>query len=386
MESITKAKELLNEITDNTNNDSGKLQLLLPHLDEWINTMQNIKELDLSIQEDLKISLGKESKHVIMTNEEFQNELNKIGEDSLIIYIKKAQVYKVYNPDSDGYKNDMYNDFVDDDNTKYRPKRNSNNGNVYEVVRDAHPQRLLITIVEDINANKIEHIKKLILEFINKHTKFSETNMGNLKVYGNDNNTEFLVSNIHFGNITERDEFMKEFIKYMRESKKDSIADKIQVRPPLGTVKGTRLYKVASQKEPKDNSVVINSLEHLVTYIKSKGGANVVINGPVTIVNGNNNNVQVKNHIIQKTIITFCEHIYDTNPTWFKENEYIDFSDIENAYRSYFKDQESKTFAISKLLNGVLFTKSQRKMEDGKQKTMKKLVKKEMLKNIKSKK
>lgn len=381
MDSVNRAKELLDEITDYNSMDPDKLQLLLPYLDEWIDTMQNIKELDLPLQEGLKTSLGSSSKHVIMTNAEFQNELNKIGDDSLIIYIKKAQVYKVYNPDTDGNTDNMYNDFVDDDNTKYRPKRTGNNGNVYEVVRDAHPQRLLITIAEDVNANKIEHIKKLILEFINKHTEFSETNMSNLKVYGNDNNTEFLVSNIHFSNIAERDEFMEEFIKYMRESKKDSIADKIQVRPPLGSVKGTRLYKVASQREPKDSSVVINSLEHLITYIKSKGGANVVINGPVTIVNGNNNNVKVTNNIVvKKTIKTFCRHIYDTNPEWYKENEYVDFGHIENAYREYFADNITETFAISKMLNGVLFTGSTRKMDAGKRKTMKKLVKRNALK------
>lgn len=384
MESINKAKELLNEITDNTNSDPGKLELLLPYLDKWIDTMQNIKELDLSLQEGLKTSLGKESKHVIMTNDEFQNELNKIGEDSLIIYIKKAQVYKVYNPDSNGNTDSMYNDFVDDDNTKYRTKRTGNNGNVYEVVRDTHPQRLLITIVEDVNAEKIEHIKKLILEFVKKHTKFSETNMGNLKVYGNDKNTEFLVSNIHFGNIVERDEFMEDFIKYMRESKGDSIADKIQVRPPLGSIKGTRLYKVASQKEQKDSSIVINSLEHLITYIKSKGAANVVINGPVTIVNGNNNNVTVKaNTTVKKTIKTFCRHLYDTNPEWYKENEYVDFALIEDAYREYFADNTTETYAISKMLNGILFNGSTRKMDAGKRKTMKKLVKKEKLKGDK---
>jgi septum formation topological specificity factor MinE len=388
MTDINRAKELLNEITDCKNMEPEKLKLLLPYLDEWINTVQNIKELDLTLQEGIRTALGENSRHVIIKDTEFQDKLNGIGEDSLIIYVKKAQVYKVYNPGIDGSKDNMYSDFVDDDNTKYRTKRNGSNGNVYEVVRDANPQRLLITIAEDISDDKIEHIKRHILEFINKYTKFMETNMNNLKVYGNDNNTEFLVSNIHFRNITERDEFMEEFIKYMRVSKKDAIADKIQVRPPLGTVKGTRLYKVGSQKTSKDSAIIVDSLDHLITYISPSGQTHVTINGPVTIVNGNKNKINISNVLPQqilarKTIQTFCRYIYDTNPVWYEEGNYVDFADIESAYREYFEDNESETFSISKALNGKLFTQSSRKTEDGKRKTMKKLVKKEALKNVK---
>lgn len=387
MEDITRAKGLLDEITKCKNMEPNKLQMLLPYLDEWMDTVHNIKELDLPLREGMETSLEENSRHVIIKDEEFKDKLNEIGDESLIIYIKKAQVYKVYNPDENGDTETMYSNFVDDDNTKYRPKQNRNNGSVYEVVRDTHPQRLLITIAEDINSDKIEYIKKQIVEFINKHTEFSETNMSNLKVYGNDNHTEFLVSDIQFKNIAERDEFMESFIKYMKEFKRDAIADKIQVRPPLGTVKGTRLYKVGSQKTSKDSSIIINSLDHLVTYTSPTGQTHVTINGPVTIVNGGKNKINISNAAVQqttvkKTISTFCRHIYDTNPDWYKEGDYANFTDIEDAYRQYFEDDESKTFAISKMLNGVLFTKSQRKMENGEQKVLKKLVKKEALKKV----
>jgi hypothetical protein len=62
--------------------------------------------------------------------------MNDIDDDSLIIYVTKAQLYKIYKPEN-------LDDFQNDNNTHFRRREL---GPVYEVVRDANPQKLTIVI------------------------------------------------------------------------------------------------------------------------------------------------------------------------------------------------------------------------------------------------
>lgn len=256
-----------------------------------------------------------------------------------------------------------------------------------------------------MNPEKIKYIKHQIVEFTKKYKQFAETSIENLKVYGNDNCTEFLVGNIQFKNIHERDVFVESFIKYMREYKKDKIADKIELRPPLGDIEGTRLYRLSSQKTPKESTVVVNSLDHLVTSVTASGQPHLTFTGPVTI-NGdvhinstlvNNgtigsaigtalgttvNKTTLKSKTkIKKTISTFCRHLYDSKPDWFKEGKFVELEHIENAYKEYFGNEDASSSVISKQLKNVVYTDSTRKTMNGKSKTYKKLVKRELLKN-----
>lgn len=377
---IQRAHNNLDKIVSCKELEPEKLKMLLPDLDLWVARVNKLLELDLALQEGMKTSIIENTRHQIISDGDFKDKITEIGDDSLIIYVKKAQLYKVYNPDENGDTSSILQSFVNDDNTKYRPGPYRNNGNVYEVVRDTHPQRLLIRISEDIDNNKIATIKKHVIEFTKKYTEFSNTTIEHLKVYGNDNGTEILVSNIHFNNINERDEFIESFIKYMREDKHDTIADKIEVRPPLGNIRGTRMYKIGSQKIAKDSMVIIDSLDHLVTQISPSGEAHLTFTGPVTIVNGGNNNLHIGDNITKiktkniRTIKSFCNYIYETKPSWFKEGKYIDMDIIENAYKEYFNEPKANSSSISKKLNGILFTDSERTGKHGKTKTLKKLV------------
>jgi hypothetical protein len=400
----TRIRDMICRINSVIDLEPEKLDNLEPYIEDLVNKIDKQRDLDLQLRNGLIETINEYNNNQIVSDDEFSNMLSQIRDDALIIYIKKAQTYKVYNPSDDGYNVDMLNNFVDDDNTKFRPGYNKNNGPVYEVVRDTHPQRLLITIKEDINAEKIQYIKQQIVEFTKKYKQFAETSIDNLKVYGNDNYTEFLVSNIQFKNIHERDIFVERFINYMRVYKRDRIADKIELRPPLGDIEGTRLYRLSSQKTPKDPTVVVNSLDHLVTSLSISGQPHLTFTGPVTIngdvhissslVNngtigtaistaiGTSINSNIKNKTkIKKTISTFCRHIYDTKPDWFKEGNFVELDHIENAYKEYFGNEDVLSSVIAKQLKGVLYTESSRKTKDGKTKTYKKLVKRDALKN-----
>jgi hypothetical protein len=61
-----------------------------------------------------------------------------------------------------------------------------------------------------------------------------------------------------------------------------------------------------------------------------------------------------------KTLKTFYKHIYDTKPSWYLENKFVNFSQIVEAYREYFEDYDTKSMVISRQLNNVLYKKGKR--------------------------
>lgn len=303
------------------------------------------KELDLQLQNNM---IESKFENEIISDLEFENKLGSIDSDSLIIYVKKAQLFKVYKPERIG-------DFENDDNTKYRRKEN---GPVYEVVRDAHPQRLLIVINDDMVEDQIQTIKRHIVKYIDEHVEFEKIAINDLKVYNNDNSTEFLIRSIKFGNIYERDRFIENFTKYMIHENA-GIANKIQLRPPI-YIDGVRLY---------DDGQILNSIEHLVTPFVSNAPPqqapvvinNIIINNNNSTTINNSGTIKTKNKVgvPKKTLQTFYKYIYDTKPKWYVEGKSVNIDIVEKAYRKYFNDNDTTLPIISKKLND-LFSKTSR--------------------------
>jgi len=61
----------------------------------------------------------------------------------------------------------------------------------------------------------------------------------------------------------------------------------------------------------------------------------------------------------EKTIKSFCKHIYDTKPSWYLEGQYVDIDLIEDAYKTYFDKDIAKSI-ISRNLKDILFTQTSR--------------------------
>ena len=106
--------------------DREKMEMYDKKLAELVKFRESL--LDLDIHYNKYLYETKKDLEVYPANT-FQSKLGTIRDDSLIIYVKKAQLYKVY-------KSDNIDAFQNDDNTHYRK---SIYGPVYEVVRDTHP-------------------------------------------------------------------------------------------------------------------------------------------------------------------------------------------------------------------------------------------------------
>lgn len=370
--------EKLDFIAEKARVDNDKIDYVLSILDNCLNNLSSVQEWDKSLYDRLSAT-SESTIHRVMSDKEFPHKLNQIKDDSLIIYVKKAQMYKIYNSDDGPEK--MLNDFMNDDNTIYR---RYGQGNVYEVVKDNRTQKLVIVINDDVKDNKIEEIKQSIVEFANiNSSEVSEVAISDVKVYSDANKTEFLVGSIQLNNAEERDRVIAEFVSFMKYDKNDDIADKIELKPIPAKIRGIRYHKLSSSKVEKQpiskNSKPGDSLVNII----AKGGLTIinapVVNGPVTVVTGNNNKTKIStnnskgqtiNKVKVKTLGDFCKHIYNDKPDWFKEDKYTNIQTITNAYKEFFNDTISTSASVSRKLKDIIFNDSSR----GKN-TTKKLVK-----------
>lgn len=334
----------------------AKQKLLTKHIHDCIKNLK--RDFDLDLNEWLVTT---QNTNVVYPAAGFQDKMNDMQEDSLIIYIKKAQLYKVYNTNN-------LEDFQNDENTHYRK---SEYGPVYEVVRDSHPQKLMIVISDDIKNERMLNIKNDIIEFIKSSTvpEFAQTTFADLKVYSNDNNTEFVVSSVHLKNLSEKEYFIDEFIKFMQQKGNEDIANKIRSRPPCELV-GARFYKLPTAKVSLNTGTSNNLIDQMIS-IPKKQSPIIINNNNTYIINNVNSNNTTKTMINSSTKITqktskkktlksFCKDIYDNKPEWYVPDTMVDIETIENAYRNYFDDHEISRAMISKKLTGMIFTYSTR--------------------------
>lgn len=321
-----------------------------------------IKEFETQIKTELELDNNlyeymheTKKNHEVYPANDFQSILNEISDDSLIIYVKKAQLYKVYN-------SNHLEDFSMDESTCYRA---SKYGPVYEVVRDANPQKLMIVIQDNVRDVKLQNIKSNIIEFIQKSSKLAASKIPDLKVYDNDNHTEFIVSSIQLKNLQDKENFIDDFILFMKQKGETELAEKIQHRPQPCDLKGVRLYTLPSAKTLIDGKPMMNSLDQLLTTsvnqpIVIQQNTYIITNSTINSNNVINNTINKSSKTPKKTIKSFCLHIYETKPDWYLEDQFIDIDIIEEAYRNYFSDTKTDKKVISRNLKDYLFNKSSR--------------------------
>lgn len=321
------------------------------------------KSIDIDLQQHL---LSAKNDNQIISVQDFPGMMNEIDKDSLIIYVKKARSYKIYKPNN-------LEDFTNDNNTHYRK---SEYGPAYEVVRDTHPQKLMIVITKDLTTNQLKMIKDCIKEFVKDVPEIkNESTLNDIRSYSNANNTELLVGRFRVENLVQKENIIERFIAFMQKKGGDDeteIANKIQVKPPVRfEAPGARFYDLPVVKKSLDGLMLdTNISEELISHLVS---TDKEIHIHLTNINGNNNTVHSSNvgntinkttnktgKSTKKTLETFYKHICDTKPSWYLEERFVEIEKIEKAYRDYFNDNSISRAMISRSLNGNLFNGTSR--------------------------
>ncbi len=254
--------------------DPKKILMVSDKINELNKYINKIQKLDLDLISLLKEDLSKRPNDT-MSGNDFINGMSNIEEDSLIIFLENAELYKIYRSD------ELSSDFTNHLNTVFKRK-----DKIYEAVRDSNPQKLIIVIADDVQ-NRLLLIKSYIMEFITQRDKLNEIKNDDIVVYKNNTKTEFIAINVILQNVNEKDEFMEDFQRFMRSKGENDIANKIQVRQPASDVKGIRYYDLPRDKIPI--SADANTLNHYINKTQTIQNSPMIMNVTVNnILNSNN--------------------------------------------------------------------------------------------------
>jgi len=279
-ESIQQRLQILNQkIINDICTCPSKLDTLSNHIDSFERDINALCILDIDLVKSLTVDLTTRVDDTF-SSKDFQSKMKDIADDATIIYLKNAEHYKVYNPEERGQHlvNQINNDF-------------RNRGPIYEVVRDAYPQKLLIVLdEEDVHISVLNTMKKHIVEFLRKDSKYNNMTDSDIVVFNSDTQTKFLTVNVIVKDINERDKFIEGFKRYMKNKGSSDIATKIEVRPDTD-IEGARYFDL-----PIIDGVISN-LNHLITGTQTP--PMVVINNLTVNINSNNNNNNVTTNNIQ---------------------------------------------------------------------------------------
>jgi hypothetical protein len=306
---------------------------------------------------------------------DMEEKVKELDKGSLVLYSKKANSYVVYDPNKVG-------NFIQDYSTVFK------NETIFEVVMDNNPQRLVFVIKYNMTDAHINQLKTGILRYIKSNSTYNATH-SDVKVFRdteeNRTKVEIIVKTVIFDSVYEKMKFVGGFKQFLasdaREEVMDAliIADKIDFYGPKAKGIEAQLYKTPSLKSqvvrvPGDDNpdkifdlmmtpIVINN-----TFVVNGNIQNTVNNiaGDYIARGATVNKTTIKKQKVvieknkKKTIKDFYKYIYNTKPEWYVENGKVEWSTIEEAYRSYFNDQQTPRQTISQKLNGYLFTASGR--------------------------
>lgn len=339
-------------------------------IEKGIRDLVDKKRALVHVDPDFKRELADRTDRLTLVDvEDMEGKMKEIDKGSLVLYSKKANSYVIYDPNKVG-------NFIQDYNTVFK------NETIFEVVMDNNPQRLVFVIKYNMTDKHIDQLKRSILRYIKSNSTYDAT-LSDVKVFRdmdvNRTKVEIIVNTVIFNSVYEKMKFVSGFKQFLasdaREEVMDAliVADKIDFYGPKAKGIDAQLYKTPSLKSqvarsPGDDKpekifdlmmtpVIINNIVvsgDVNTTVNHISGDYIAGNATVNKTTVNKQTVVVKNK--KKTLKDFYKYIYDTKPEWYIESGKVEWSTIEDEYRTYFNDQNTPRQTISQKLNGSLFT------------------------------
>jgi len=327
--------------------DIKVIQLLQKTIDRAI----KFNNLDHDFIDTLKYVAEHEGSHLFDTDN-YSSIVQELAKDSMVIYFKTADLFKVYESD------DFDENFLKRIRTNYKKGRE-----IYEVVDDSRPQKILVIIKSD-NMEEIIKIKKYIVQFA-KHTHpISEDD---LMTFNNEisGETEIVINKFYVPNSHARSEFILKLLQFITSKEKNTnISDKMKLST-ASPIENTSIVLIPELKRLIDQSLS----KETEGYLTKKSP---VINININIENMQN--IQKANVVQQAAVINnissdgddsdgFIEFLRETPPAWYVIGKIVEYDRLYDEY-STFGSLTKKSFTM-KYFN-LLFTKSKRISKNGK--------------------
>jgi len=277
---------------------------------------------------------------------EYSEIISKIDKSSVVIYFKKANVFKVYTPQT------LESYFIGQSNTALK-----NKGDIYEVVNKNTPQKIIILIDASISSD-LNKIRDYIFKFLTLKV-CPDLNESDLTIFNNHQtkHLEILINGIYVNNYEEKEVIIKQLIDYIEneEMNKENPLDIGKIEPRrVKEFTDAEVFLIPDRKICTAN----NTYDPLRKYVSNVNNcrALTIEGNTINIINvsGDNNTILLngdQNNLVSPEepenideIQDFIYHIKETKPLWYKEGSWM----LINALYTKFKEFCDSSISVNK--------------------------------------
>lgn len=299
--------------------------------------VDNYHSIDQQMVALLKDTFGENNLH---DKSAYETVAKSLGEGSVIIYFKSAQMFKIYKRDDvekllGGELRTIYKNFL----------------SAYEIIPNESRQK--IVILGDITlTDKLDSIKSYISSFMAE--KGIQIDSKDIVCFVNTEAemVEIVINNYSVENSADRDEVVRELLKYISEKEKDNkMSRRLGIPANTSVFKGTEMMLVPTNKQMvgthfvEYSSILVSNTSDC-QHIQKNGGnlilqignvKNLTINHGST-VNNNNNNLILSDEnpddleYEDNKVDAFLLYIKNNKPSWYIPETFIDKNVIYNQY------------------------------------------------------
>lgn len=365
------AKKLLTEL------EEGKLDdETMDMFAKFIKTKDKRSKLDKELVNHIK-SMFKEGCVKDNKQKHYQTLLKDLQDEDIIIYFKEADKLVLY-------ETTHIMDFI---------IRFDASDNIYEVVNNDKPQKIIIVGDSSINSD-IKKVKRIIVDFMKK--KNLEVSSDDIFVFDNtvENKTEFLITSVCVNDEKEKREFINDLIKYINKNVKDGdkIVKKLKkkmlvpdINPEIDDMSschisfssnGKKLLGYEDEYIPKRllrNADMFKKF--LVSNVKNCNNLNpsvVNVNIVQNIVHNDKCNVSIGNdNIITNTTgkdkyKSILKELKKKKPSWYKHSIDLKKREVFKHFKSDFPDYDLSEAPFWKEMKNYIVHSEERVQMDGK--------------------
>jgi len=287
--------------------------------------------IDKSLLDRLK-DLASAHNSPIITGSQYANMIQSINNNSIIVYFKSADVFRVYDGSqiSSELTNHLNSDF-------------KKNKQMYEVIPNHLPQKIILLCDKGI-VSRMDSIKNYLIEYM-KSKGVADVKNSDINTFENDSGmVEIMVNGFYVENFDVREKVVSGLMTYIDRKERNNVITSKMKSSEYNPFDDSQLIAMPNCKKQLngDGFDLINMLIRNLDNCKNVSNGNVYItinqtNNIDTYVNGDVVNITTK----QDESVGFINYIKKNKPTWYREGKFMNkellLEKYENEYGSITK-------------------------------------------------
>jgi len=308
---------------------------------------------NLSMDNDLLkrlTDIANAHKEDLITGDNYTDLLHKINNNSIIVYFKSANVFRVY--DAAQISTDLTNHLNVDFNK---------NKQMYEVIPNNLPQKIIIMCEPGIKSY-ISTIKDYLMNYM--QSKGTSVKNDDIKIFENETGiVEIVVNGFYVENFSEREKVVSGLMRYIDLQERSNIMTDKMKKHEFNPFDNSQIVSMPNCKTSIDGKP-FNLVEVLIRNIDKcthMTNGNIYVNIETMNIA---ETIKTKNvSIITPNIGDFGKYIRNNKPEWYKPGTWFNKDILRNEYIEIYGDISIPTF--HKTFVGKIFDKTTRKSENG---------------------